>query len=91
MAVGDVVSGVSTTDITYQPAAGVEVLITSFGGAADSAHYCNLYNGTTAARQDKYVTATNRGGAVKVFLNNTNYLQIVGTADNRGYTGIQTK
>lgn len=92
MAVGDVVNGISAvaTLIDFQPAAGVEVMITEAGsttggGTARPA----MYDGTLISYLEVSVV-TFRG---KMFINNTRYLRVnPGIAGESGhYSGIQIK
>jgi len=91
MAVGDVINGLigGGAATNFQPAVGVEILLTDsfnvgFGGTGAFA----LYNGTIGAGMNS--TAPNR--TLKMFINNTNYLYIIGAGNPvKGYCGIQTK
>ncbi len=92
MAIDDVVSGIGTDNagLTFQPAAGVEVLITSFISALG---IIKLTNGTSTS---VIVLATNwrlNQLNIKLFVNNTNYMTIDagGSGKFNSYTGIQTK
>lgn len=97
MAVGDVVNGISAdnTIIDYQPAAGVEAVITSvmtYNLAANNA--VGLYNGTLTA--NFFVVNAQQPvnfGNTKIFVNNTRYLRVsaTGAGFQGGYSGIQTK
>jgi hypothetical protein len=105
MAVGDVISGMSSiaaaASLTYQPSAGTEVLITAVGGnGAGSAPdvYMEVQAGLTDGSLTNYFTLGGNSkdnlGAVKLFLNNTNYLVLRnGNASTQAlfYSGIQTK
>lgn len=96
MAVGDVVNGIATdaATITFQPAVGVECLISSVFGRASGAYVIdgvsiayigNLGNADALMEPQDRVT--------KTFINNTNYYY--GTAspagNNSGYSGLQIK
>jgi len=104
MVVGDVVNDVlsllTTTTITFQPAAGVEVVITFFGSentvAAqslvdyfDGAIIANCFEATRGNTTDE----PDRLG-MKMFINNTNYLRYnnanAGTI-RIAFAGIQTQ
>lgn len=93
MAAGDVVNGigVNATDLTFQPAAGVEVAITTVGAYNQ---FYKLTNGTTLSVLG-YAQTVNMELYMKtgkILINNTNYLFIAaGTLDANGYTGIQIK
>lgn len=88
MAVGDVVSGISGNNaaLTFQPAAGVECLITIVTGGFNG----GISNGLVSS-SNMFVNANQ--GNIKLFVNNTNYLVIgAGGAGFYGaYTGIQIK
>ena len=98
MAIGDVVSGLSAlnTALTFQPAAGVEAVITSCP-MDDSANIAPLLDDATlvssfftnaalAAAADNYM-------ATKIFVTNTNFLSYgaAGVGLSSGFTGVQTK
>ena len=95
MAVGDVVNGLSgdNADLDYQPASGVEAVITMFF-TTDTATPVRLYNGTI--NSGRSIAATTIGHiqpAAKIGLNNTRYMRIdaIGAGKYTGYTGVQTK
>ena len=94
MAVGDVVNeiGLVNTVLTFQPAAGVEVLITGYFGDYTIEHRCELTDGVnTTLRGAVGVDATINPLLMKVFINNTNFFEMAGFAAGRGgYCGIQT-
>tara|TARA_R110000803_G_scaffold25353_1_gene60578 strand:- start:21 stop:287 length:267 start_codon:yes stop_codon:yes gene_type:complete len=88
MAVGDVVNGLSTTaDLIIQPAATVELCITSYGSMVTNSY---LTNGVIQA----YLRA---GIGVldqiinKLLITNTNYLKILVDGNGCHYTGVQIK
>jgi hypothetical protein len=101
MAVGDVIVDIDqlTTGLTidFQPAAGVEVLITGFSSEAVSVDAQFLqHNGTIGGfitKGDMFLSAT--GNPVfKFFINNTVYLRRYNNSGGNitmGYTGIQIK
>ena len=104
MAKGDVVSGVGSvagsSSLTFQPAVGVEVMITSAGvERMDTGHpECSvgLTNGVNEGRFITYnsTAGDSNFGQLRIFLNNTNYLIINNpNASSTGYaySGIQTK
>jgi len=94
MAVGDVVSQITSIagggNLDYQPAAGVEVMVTHVGSSITveglPAVSVKLYNGTIGSNIVDYTTSaaspalfTNVKQDVrplKLFINNTNYLRI---------------
>jgi len=96
MAVGDVVNGLATdgNDITFQPAATVECIITTVMGRATGAY---LIDGTSIG----YIGNLGNADAVfeiqdrvtKVFINNTIYLNVGSSpaGNNSGYSGLQIK
>lgn len=95
MAVGDVVSGISSTGIVYvQPAAGVELCITT---AVAWGNYVAMTDGAVSQN----VMQTNNGAVAntvtsgasnqKIFLTNTVYLKIPHISGSSAYTGIQIK
>lgn len=96
MAVDDVVNGIgaANTILDFQPAAGVECVITSvfFDSAGMSGP--SLYNGSTEALPNSTtVTQAYVPIAGRLFINNTNYLRMRATGSGRsnGYSGVQTK
>jgi hypothetical protein len=93
MAVGDVVSalGALNTTLIYQPAAGVETMISSFGSGGGA--WCYVTDGITLGYLQMSAGASNQFPLLKVFVNNTLYLHMsaggAGSANN--ITGIQIK
>ena len=91
MAVGDMVSGISaaSTQLTFQPAASVVILITTVGAVNAWAKITDgtLTNGYTIN------TSTNGGqqNNAKLFINNSLYLVLDVTAYNTTYSGIQVQ
>ena len=107
MARGDVVSDIqsiaSGANLDFQPAAGVEVMITEIGSSAfqgsapDQAPFVTvqLYNGTLASSL-RAGTGSARlwSREMKIFLNNTRYLRLNNgdsSTRNLSYCGVQTK
>lgn len=90
MAVGDIVNGLATSsDLIMQPAAGVEICITSLSSWTASSGF---FNGTTYA----LIRAGMASGAaspiqVKIMINNTNYVKALSDANGSQYSGIQIK
>jgi hypothetical protein len=90
MAVGDVVNGIDNGALLiFQPAAGVEVCITSACAWLTSTA---LFDGTKIA----YISQSAGGSTdtninVKIMINNTNYLRVTGTVNGSSYSGIQIK
>ena len=91
MAAGDVVNGITSgSNIFFQPAAGVEIMITSLGDIDDASCSGGLWNG--AAGSDVISRGAGYMFQPKIFINNTNYLFVWGSGtNNRGYSGIQIK
>jgi hypothetical protein len=86
MVVGDVVNGIGTVGahFTFQPAVGVEVLITSTFSSQNANP--RLTDGIINTRCVDSIPTN-----IKVFINNTNYLFIYLGVDANGYSGIQIK
>jgi len=98
MTSGDVVANIATSNLTFQPAAGVECCIMALGSLYDTNGFAYFRNGTNnspiwyagdGASNSTLNSATFQG---KMFINNTIYLYINMTGTNpRSYSGIQTK
>jgi len=93
MVAGDVVNGINpiaNNVLNFQPAASVEVMISSCGGVGS---WITMTEGVTTSLLNPTSNALNGTNVnVKVFINNTNYLQIGATAAQYGnYSGIQIK
>ena len=89
MAAGDVVNVCQSGNITFQPAVGVECVITSYGNFNNPSLTLEMYNGTTSV----IVYLNNTYGAqpqAKMFINNTNYARVNG-GGVQSISGIQTK
>ncbi len=96
MAVGDVISGIFTTAGVYhdfQPAAGVEIIITAVIGSNANQLIAGLNDGTTlSSSMTSYTTNWSHNANMKIGINNTNYLTIyVNSGPPPSYTGIQIK
>ena len=91
MVVGDIINNVNAgTGFLYlQPAAGVEIMITSCMGGLDV--YCGLSNGVTDVYAIQTQTVNNTMFNIKVGITNTNYLVYVGSTTGGSYSGIQIK
>jgi hypothetical protein len=89
MAVGDVVVGVSTATSwrQYQPAAGVEIILTQMYSNGAGIHM-GLTDGTNYAYADN--PPSNFPLMLKLAINNTIYLQLY-SAGNAAWSGIQIK
>lgn len=91
MVVGDIITGIGSdgSDLTFQPATGVEIIITQICNELTTA-FCFLTDGTKTATISKgMITPIN----VKCGITNTIYLNI-GTAGGGkyvAYSGIQVK
>ena len=93
MASGDVVSGFLPAGAwtNFQPAAGVEVVITFLGGRNDDFEV-GIYNGATIGVTNvNSKTGTVSQCLFKLGINNTNYLRAKSASDNGSFSGIQTK
>jgi hypothetical protein len=93
MAAGDVVNGISAvnTALTFQPAATVEVVLTSLANDDDYIRY-EITDGALYSfliPDDTFYNITN----CKVFITNSIYLHIdaIGAGKSSGYTGMQIK
>lgn len=106
MAAGDIVSEIdaavaAAASLTFQPGAGVEVMVTEVGSntfvnAAPNAVPDVIVKTFDGAQQASYRTNAScyLWDTMKLFLNNSIYLVITNTsggATNIGWTGIQTK
>jgi len=96
MAVGDVVNAISATNtvLTFQPAAGVEVMISSVGLDNTGTNVRNLFNGTNVSVLASTITSHSvTNGNLKIFINNTNYftLPALGASAHGSFSGIQIK
>jgi hypothetical protein len=88
MAVGDIVSAVSAPsfDSTFQPAAGVEIMITV--GEADAINKVKLRDSSNIATGPASINQY----SMKLFITNSVYLHIDGTGgQSTAYAGIQIK
>jgi len=94
MAVGDVVSDVYATTSVYhyfQPAVGVEIIITFCGGRG-TLTYAGLYDGVNQSASSLADNADfSEGFNTKIGINNTNYLLNFANSSNPAYSGIQIK
>ena len=96
MAVGDVVNAIGANNaiLDFQPAVGVECVITMTSGG-NTTVIGQLYNGTlTATSVSQYTLGAYTGMQnIKLFINNTTYLRIVagGAGQFNSYCGMQIK
>ena len=89
----DIANGAS---LDYQPALGVEALITEFAVENQTSVTVRLYNGSLGANSFVQAIISARGSSApwKILINNTNYLRISngsGANNEIGFTGVQTK
>jgi len=93
MVVGDVVNQLNpvvSATLTFQPAAGVEVMVSTIGVVGGIFYLTNGVNNGYLSVASSGQTATSVN--VKMFINNTNYLHIAlsgGYYNN--FTGLQIK
>jgi hypothetical protein len=104
MAKGDVVNGISSiasgASLTFQPASGVECMITMAGSASMATGTPEIRVGTTDGTLTSYCNVQagsavpSTFGQLRIFINNSHYLTIknenAGTSAI-GYSGIQIK
>jgi len=94
MVAGDIINQTYTTGIqNFQPASGVEIMITSFQGRTD-ATYVGLDNGVQIAYTDLYdndKTGGRNGANIKIGITNTYYLLMNSNATGSGFSGVQIK
>jgi len=90
LAVGDIIVdlGAASSALDFQPAAGVEVVIT-FVAREQTAAQIALFDGTLQAFAiiSSDIVVVN----MKMGITNTNRLRITSTANEVGFSGIQTK
>ena len=106
MARGDVVSDIQSiagaANLDFQPAAGVEVMITEVGSGNFTGTLPDkipnvsvaLYNGTLASFLRDNGSTQLWTKEMKIFINNTRYLRITngsGSDQSLSYCGVQTK
>lgn len=98
MAKGDVVSSLSDIstggNLDYQPASGVEVMITCVSAESGTSLQVKLINGTLVASTIRTASFVSEALSQKVLVNNTNYFRISNGFEANselGFTGIQTK
>tara|TARA_R110000803_G_C11834221_1_gene303713 strand:- start:28 stop:318 length:291 start_codon:yes stop_codon:yes gene_type:complete len=96
MAVGDIISqtyAISGAFENFQPAAGVEILVTSGIGRITQISF-GITNGIQPAYidfDDNTDTGPRNIGNIKIGITNTYYLYFYGQATGLGFTGIQIK
>jgi len=97
MVVGDVVSdiGADNAVFTFQPAAGVEVVITIFSPDLTTVTP-ELFDGVITSLINSQNAAHNNGAnylAMKFFINNTRYIRLLalGAGNRTAIMGIQTQ
>ena len=94
MAVGDIIQAqgaVSAAGLTFQPAAGTEIMVTWV--SAMSVGSFGLTNGTNTSISYSQYNNTNpfEGNNVKLGITNTLYLVIAANSTFGGFSGIQIK
>ena len=89
MAVGDIVSGITGggVGLSFQPAAGVECVLTSAGGYTG---WTRFSNGVTVSLVSLFNSPDYQSN-VKYCVNNTIYLTIDANANGCAFSGIQIK
>ena len=87
MAVGDTVSGRLQASGTYQPSAGVEVMLTMIQTEGGNIIYYDGTNSSTAFTNDG-AAATSSKPNLKMIVDNTNYLKEGSGANPIWYCGI---
>ena len=92
MAVGDVINGIvlASTFTNFQPAAGVEVAITSVLGRLGDVDI-GLYDGATYGRQNINTATIQTLFVERIMINNTNYFRMYSNGQDGSYSGIQIK
>jgi len=91
LVVGDIVSdiGLVATILDFQPAAGVEVVITSVN-TAGTTQGLSLFDGVNGTIDTSLRADSADMGHLKFFVNNTNFARLAAVAGNRtGFTGMQ--
>lgn len=78
MAVGDVITGLSAanTALTFQPAAGVEVMVTAFGNDNQSQHPTITDGSLDCLLQSSNAQTSVQSTNSKIMIDNDNYLVI---------------
>jgi hypothetical protein len=91
MVVGDIIigQGAVNTVLTFQPAAGVEIMLTAMGGLSS---ICEITDGAVVSLINPNPPSGSHLANEKVGINNTYYLSIRAVAAyGNYYTGIQIK
>ena len=97
MAVGDVINEVMPSTTTFQPAAGVEIIILSVFGGADTSWQWGFTDGSDFARKYQSYNGGTPGYTIssmgtKLGITNTMYYTCDSTDTvSRGFSGIQIK
>jgi len=90
MAVNDPVNFYANASNTFQPAAGVQIMIlTAFSYSTDS--YFGITNGVTNASNYSNGAYLNRVIGSKYIITNTDYWYVSGIGTEKGFSGIQIK
>jgi hypothetical protein len=91
MVVGDIIigQGAVNTVLTFQPAAGVEIMLTAMGGLSS---ICEITDGAVTSLINPNPPASSYLANEKVGINNTHYLSIRAASGYANYySGIQIK
>lgn len=96
MAVGDIINDVQSVlaaaNLDFQPAAGVEIILTAFIGDISASADLILFDGTNEGILMDGVGTHGSPAAIKMGITNTNRLRIANTGGGTlvlGFTGIQ--
>jgi len=99
MVVGDIIANVVSVPgagaVNFQPAAGVEIMITYFSvtGGVNTV-YCNLWDGVDRPGVTIFQQDQPSESMMKMGITNSDYLRFIndaGGAQPIGYSGVQTK
>ena len=92
MAVGDIVNWLANSVTSYQPAAGIEIIIMRIFGDAGT-YSIRVTDGVIAAGD--YMTSIapyqQMSSSNKIGITNTSYFQFLPSSSTRGFSGIQIK
>lgn len=92
MAVGDVIAqSIPAGTLTdFQPAAGVEVMITSIGNTISAGPYA-LFDGVTEGQFAGTAALPFNTSNTKIMINNTTYFRMLANGYPTNFSGIQIK
>jgi len=94
LAVGDVVSsnnGAVTGRIDYQPAAGVEILVTALFGYNSTSHNVGLTDGAASSYPNTTTSVDYAVLSTKIGITNSLYIFVQGNTQVPAFSGIQIK